>query len=501
MAWAAPFSFAIVAVGALVAFGGACTPEVRGDPIIYHIAEAKLFVVNRGHVEIRSSALTYIPQHQQLLYALGLLLGDDSLSKMFHWLAGVLLLAGVYSTSLQLGGTRCDAMRAAALMVLFPMWIYLATTTYIDLAVGNYVLAGLYCVMVWEPRGRTGPYRNALLSGCFFGAAMAAKYTAAVVGTAPAAALGMVRVLGAFRRRELRLGALGLATVGFLAGTLVLLGPWLARNYVWTGNPVAPSLMRLLGPAGVPETTLAWPDIQTGDPVERWPPTRLLTNYVSMLASLGDYGNYLPPIVLVLGLVALGASAATRRQFFTRPVVLLLGFCALAFVLGVPTGAVRRDSRYVMAHVGILGVLAPFWYARLPMLVPGKERRLRHVGALMLALLAVSCCVNSYLRFCDLRESVIPMVSESSRKLFLGGRLHGYEANVALGTRLAGAEGKVLGAAYPASVNYVLGGMPLTRDLLVQRTDRLTTDLLPGLRRQGVRYLFGSISDEVGRTI
>ena len=191
--WRRTWSCDAVAMGivccvALAAFGGALNPEVRGDSIIYHMPQALLFAVNGGHVDTPSSALSYIPQNQQLLYAAGLALGSDVIAKLFHWWAGVLLLAGAAAVAKAVGLGRRGALWSAVLLALVPIWIYLATATYVDFAAANYTLCALLCILLW--RARTGgAVLLPALAGYFLGAAMGVKYTAGVVGFVP---LGVV---------------------------------------------------------------------------------------------------------------------------------------------------------------------------------------------------------------------------------------------------------------------------------------------------------------------
>ncbi|MCX7624704.1 MAG: hypothetical protein N2Z21_00595, partial [Candidatus Sumerlaeaceae bacterium] len=173
------------------AFLGCLTPEVRGDPIIYHITEAWLYVLAKGHIEIRSSALTYIPQNQQLLYALGLCLGSDSLAKLLHWLPGVLLLLGAMTLARRLGLSRRYAVAGGFLLATCPVWFYLATTTYIDLAVGNYLLCAVFLMVLGAEslhvRRLSDASAQTAVAGIFTGAALGCKYTAGIVGYAPMA--------------------------------------------------------------------------------------------------------------------------------------------------------------------------------------------------------------------------------------------------------------------------------------------------------------------------
>ncbi len=492
--------------GLLAAFAGwaflACgAPEVRGDPIIYHITEAWLFVVNKGHVEIPSSALTYIPQNQQLLYALGLLLGSDSLAKLFHWLQGILLISGTIVLARQFSLSRPASVAAALLVASCPMWFYLATTTYIDLAVGNYVLAGVVLLLIdvyrKEPVTATSRFSLVGWSGVFMGTALGCKYTAGLVGFLP----GLVVYLFCLRRVR-RESLTGLAARGWIycMFAFLLFLPWLLRNYVWTGNPVAPSFLRVLGPHGVPESTLRWPDILAAPAEPIRGVSGLLLAYVKMFLSLSDFGNYLASLALLLGCTVLPLKL-TRRATLplgnASALSFLVLFLALAFLIGVPTAALRRDSRYIMAHVGVLAVLIVRFYDDILRLLPVRRLLLDRVARVILGVLVVSGATQNVLRHRDLNEVMRPIFSQRKRDEYCAARLMHYHANKALGKLISPEDGKVLGAAYPAHVHYVLGGAPMTLDLLVQEVRSIRPEHLPALRRQGIRFLFGEVAEDL----
>lgn len=496
-----------VTIGVLcgLAFLGGGTPEVRGDPIIYHITEAWLYVVNQGHVEIPSSALTYIPQNQQLLYALALLLGSDSLAKWYHWSAGVLLLCGTYVLSRRLGASRESSLGAVVLLASFPMWFLLATTTYIDLGVGNELLAAVYLVtLALNGAGRgqgseTSAPRLFALAGVFIGAALGSKYTAGLVGLLPIlVSYIVVAPWGGGDRIPLR--RVGHNAMSLAIASLAAFSPWLIRNGYWTGNPLAPSFIDWLGPASVPESTRRWPDILAVPAEPVWPLSALVLSYVKMFFALSDYGNFLPNLAAVALVAAfLALDGKQRPRVFQRCVVFLALFLAISFLIGTPFAALRRDSRYIMAHVGVMAALVALSFDALQGALPTWRGRLQRIATAVLALVVVSGAIQIFLRFSDLRESILPRWSVSARDAYCEERLQNYRANRAIGRYISPRDGKVLGAAYPARVHYVLGGAPMTPDLSVQSPERLAPEHLFGLRRQGVRYILGAVSKDLSR--
>jgi hypothetical protein len=150
-----------------------------------------------------------------------------------------------------------------------------------------------------------------------------------------------------------------------------------------------------------------------------------------------------------------------------------------------------------MAHVTILAVVIVWWYQQYVVVLARKHELLRQCAAACVVLVVVSGAVRTVLWFQDLNETIVPIADASERERYCAQRLPNYRANKNLGRLLTSHDGKVLGAAYPAPVHYVLGGMPLKKELLIQNSAYLKPEDLAGLQRCGVKYLFGEISQEL----
>jgi len=483
----APALTLVILTVLVVAFGGACSPEVRGDAIIYHIAQAQLFMLNRGHVDIPSSALTYIPQYQHTLYALGLLLGGDCLAKFMHYTAGLLLLLGTACFARENGGNYRRAAAAVALLAMFPVYTYLATSCYVDLAAANYTLAALF-VVVCLPRKS---FRALVAGGFFMGMALGTKYTAIVVGLVPLSCVVLIRD-AAFEQSWKPLRAIKQASV-FCTAAVVTFLPWLLRNWTYTGNPIAPNMMRQLGPPGVPESTLIWPDIQPGDLSLLSRPLELLRAYFDMYLAFDDYGNYLPHFAVVLGCGCL----LTKQKIISPLVILLLVFLAVSYIPGVPTATVRRDSRYVMAHMGIVAVLVVSWYHALQTNLREKAILLRWANAGVFTLLFLTYATQTRTWFFDLREDLFPPLSKEQRDAYLRTRLEGYVLNTQLDETVIRSDKKVLGSYYPARVHYVMPGAPLKAGYVNLSSKSITLEHIPWLKSEGIGWILGEVQPEV----
>lgn len=478
--------FAVVAICFCAALG----PEVRGDSIIYHISAAKLFAIHNRMVEIPTSILTYIPQAQQTLYACCLSADSETLARLMHWFAGVLLAAGTYETARRVLNLSSGLSTTAAMMfLLFPIWTYLASSTYVDLPTGLWILASLYILLLRPNTMERADWKAVALAGILAGAAIGTKYTAGIVGYIP-----LLCVLVVQQKHRLSAGHDTLSTsvwkiVLFAGIGIAVFSPWLIRNWIWTGNPVCPVMMSLLGPADVPASTLTWGDIQPG-PKYVGSVSNVWLLYPAMFWAFGDFGNYLPQLALILG----GVCCILRLpKYAPLPVRWILIFLAVSYVIGIPGGAIRRDCRYIMGHVALCSVLAVYWYQVLLINRPEMTRLLTRLGAGCLVLLVLSGANFTRKMFADLQEDFFPPIGQSDREDYCAARLKNYRANNALSLN---DKAGVLGAAYPANANYVLGGQPIAERYALPNPETLRPEDLPGLRQMNIEYVLGEVTSE-----
>ncbi|NLD61407.1 hypothetical protein GX645_03015 [Candidatus Sumerlaeota bacterium] len=481
----------------LLTFAAALAPEVRGDSIIYHISAAMLFSVNERMIEIPNSILTYIPQAQQMLYSVCLDAHSETLARLFHWFSGILLVAGTYEIARQiLKLSKKLSLCATLLLLLVPVWTYLATSTYVDLATAVWTLAAFYILLLRPEVDNLADRKSILIAGLLAGAAISTKYTAILTGLLPLCAVLVAQQFERIARKHDTVRSAIAKILLFAAMAFIVFSPWLVRNYIWTGNPVCPSFMSILGPSSVPPETLVWGDIQPGPKY-----TALATNVWTLLAtmfwSLSEFGNYLPTLALILALMCF---VTDRRHAFPRPVKLIIIFLVTAYILGVPTGALRSDSRYIMAHVGLLAILCVYWFQFLYLACPQYQKQLMRLatGGILLMLLAYGR--TTILMFYDLNEKIIPPVTQNARDEYRAQRLRNYAASMKLAqsefARNEYDNGKILGVCYPARMNYVLGGQPISPTAALPEPDGLRASDVPLLYANNIRWVFGQVPQE-----
>jgi len=226
---------AVLAAGVATLAAALAPPEFY-DALIYHLAVPDLYLRHHAMIQVQGNYYASYPANMGMLYAIGLALRDGSLAQSIHWLCGALTVAALYRLARR-HADRMTALLACVFFALIPGVMLTATFAIADLGV---TLFATLCFAALLNHRRDGQRRWLIVAGMFAGFALGTKYTAALVVLPPAlAALAVFRpprpVAGPARGR---LADMLLFTVIAVA----VFSPWLARNVVFSGNPVAPYL-------------------------------------------------------------------------------------------------------------------------------------------------------------------------------------------------------------------------------------------------------------------
>jgi hypothetical protein len=298
---------ALIVLVAGLAFVGTLTPEVRHDPLFYHVEVPRLWLNFGRMVEIPENGHSYFPYGFEMLYAWALSLGSDSAAKALHWAAGLAAAAMAARLARAIGARP---LHAGAVFYFVPSIMYLSTTTYIDLATAMFGI-GAAALLIEGGAMRATAVRFGILLGC----AMSTKYTAWPLLGVP---LGLA-FAWTHRRSPL---------VVIIAGAcaLVPILPWMARNYVYVGNPVAPLLVSVFGPESARQTGLAggfdsFAGTETGIVVLALAPMQYMRHLFSQKYTLSVLG-------ILAGIAALlmqrGANVEERTPRVRQVTVLLI---------------------------------------------------------------------------------------------------------------------------------------------------------------------------------
>jgi hypothetical protein len=225
-AWNLLFCSLLTAFG-LVYFFNALAPEASPDGGGYHLGNVLRMWEHHGFVWSYHSLYSYLSQGVEMLFLVAFSIGLYSAASLVHFtfLMSLPLLIAAYGRRFGFPGA---ALFAAILVYVAPVAAKAGVSAYNDLAVAAVVFAIFYLLEIWDESRE----RNLLiLIGLLAGFGFAIKYTAVL-----ALPFAWARVL--WRRGSWR-------QMGVLTGSAaILIVPWLLRDWIWVGNPVAPFFNR-----------------------------------------------------------------------------------------------------------------------------------------------------------------------------------------------------------------------------------------------------------------
>lgn len=205
-------------------------PETRADAMGYHLGLVHRYYRSHGFEPITTSVYAQLSQGAEMLYLFAYAIGRESAAKLVH-------LSFLIATA---GGILCLAKRfRAELAGVFATVVYFtcpvvipdATSAYNDCALAFAVFASFCVLLLWW---RDGSQQWLLVLGILIGFSFAIKYTGAIAVAAAFAAALHHLFNGGSARSTARL----LAWTGVPAAVVAL--PWLVKNAIFTGNPLAP---------------------------------------------------------------------------------------------------------------------------------------------------------------------------------------------------------------------------------------------------------------------
>ncbi len=374
--WAAILPLAALCIASAALPPGMLWPQA-GDPHPYDVLEYHLQGPREWYelgriVPLKHNVYTFFPFNVEMQYLLAMHLRGGPWAGMYmaHFLSlshMALAAVALYGTAAMLARERkrCAGAMAALGMAASPWAVMLGTIAYNEsglLLYGSLALA-------WALRAVGGERKlhRMALAGAMAGLACGTKYTGV-----PIVLIGAPVAWGVVMLRSRR--GVVLPILAYLAMGMAMFSPWLVRNFAWTGNPVFPEAMPLLGQGH-------FSPVQ----VDRWErahrPTEGQQSIVRRLEAFRRqvlldwrYGFALWP-----GAVGAIACGWRRREVWMLAIVLAalavfwLGFTHLQsrfFVLGIPAAAVligllAARGRTAAAGVVIVGAIAAVSLVRL----------------------------------------------------------------------------------------------------------------------------------------
>jgi hypothetical protein len=309
-------AFALVAGPFLVIMAlAAMLPTYDYDAIEYHLEGPKEYYQAGRIAFLDHNVYTSMPFSIEMLHLLGMVVLDD-----WWWgaLAGQLLVAcfaPAAAVLVALSALRWGSARAAwvaAVVYLSTPWIYrIALFPYVEGPLCYY-----HAALVWAAaRAWTiDPILRArcwALVGLLAGGAMACKYPALISAVAP---FGLLATVAAVRQKAWPI------VVAFGLGVALVIGAWLVKNVIDTGNPVYPLAYRVFGGRSWDEDREAkWNAAHGPKPIS----ARALGDGLLDIAGRSDWQSPLYAALAPLALLRRGS----RRQ-----ALLLFGYVAYIFM-------------------------------------------------------------------------------------------------------------------------------------------------------------------------
>ncbi len=319
-------------------------PELEWDAVVVHLFAAKTYVQGHGIRPIPDIPQTFFPRHVTMLFTFGMLLHNETTSRLMHYLLGVLTLIAAYGFGRRLF-SRHVALISVAILISSPLFIWEMRTAHTELGLTLYVFVSLMAALIWL-HTRERPW---LITAIYFLAfSQGTKYHALFA----LCALTCVVAAGHwFEQRNLRTAILAGGRVAAY-GALGLI-PWAVDNAIHARNPFFPFLNGVfaspywnssLTEMGLHEMTDSGVSlsVQNG-----W---QLLT--LGWQLTINDngrfHGNVGPFYLILIPLLAFGRRPA-------RETWLILAFSAIYGVIWLMTG---QHARYLLPLLPALALVS-----------------------------------------------------------------------------------------------------------------------------------------------
>ena len=218
----------------LVYFVNAWAPELSSDGAGYHLALVARELRVHGFEPVTNNLYAMLGAGVEMLFVPAFAIGRHSAAALVHFAFAVALAMSILAYGRRIGKPWAGAA-GALLTFASPIAGVTASSAYIDVATAAIVFGVFYWIEIWdEHRNEQHGLRLLIPVGLLAGYAYAAKYTVFPIAIY---ALGFV----AWRTQRLRPIGKRLTPVLTVAGSALLMaGPWIARNWIWYQNPLAP---------------------------------------------------------------------------------------------------------------------------------------------------------------------------------------------------------------------------------------------------------------------
>jgi hypothetical protein len=302
---------------------GALAAPTQFDSLCYHLALPAQYIMSGQMFRVPHNFFFAFPQNTEMLFQLGLTIDNDILANLIHWAFLPLLALPLHTLAKRYQGERA-AWLATLMWCCTPAVMFLATGTYIDLALTFYLFLSIHSIILWYSSRHE---RWLTASGIFLGLGIGTKYTAALYGIP-------LSLLVIYNLRNLR------EILVFSFTTIAVFSPWLIKNIVYLGNPIAPWGAGLFASSGITQAQAAiYFDHIRGHGLSihsLMDIIKLPWNITAFGYTFGGAFDIIGPVFLIF----IPMIILSRRLDKIR--LALLAYTVIAFILWAATGKVLR---------------------------------------------------------------------------------------------------------------------------------------------------------------
>lgn len=217
----------------------ALIPPTARDALIYHLAYPKLYLQHGRVFELPFAFYSYYPMNTEILFAVPLYFGLDSIAAVVHMVFGLLTSLLIYKF-LKIERNRTCAILGALIFLSTPIVIKLSTIPYVDLALAFHSTGAVLALLKWRDSKET---KWLILTGIFAGLAAGTKYNGL-----------FIPLLLFFMTLHIAKNSMPLrSSLIFISISAAVASPWYIKNFILTGNPFAPLFFNILGGINIPD--------------------------------------------------------------------------------------------------------------------------------------------------------------------------------------------------------------------------------------------------------
>jgi hypothetical protein len=219
-------------------FGHALLPPIDYDAIAYHLAIPKIYIEAHGLTYIPYIVYSNWPLGTEMLFLIGLILRSEALAQLISLGFALMLYMGLVLFS-QRWLPAHTGWVAVAIMCSMQMIVKLVGTGLIEVPLTCYTFLAFYALWHWyQSAGRGWLVLSALLAGCAAMTKLNGASAAIIFAT-------VALVLALLGRQQPKSALRTFVTYGLISFLVVL--PWYIKSWAYTGNPLWPFLLPILG--------------------------------------------------------------------------------------------------------------------------------------------------------------------------------------------------------------------------------------------------------------